>query len=613
MRRKKMTVCGIVFLLCFSAFQSGAGFAAEKHPVVRLETSMGNISLELYEDKSPITVGNFLSYVISGFYDATIFHRVIKAFVIQGGGYSKDFEKKETLDPIRNEAANGLSNDAYTIAMARTTAPHSATSQFFINAVDNHSLNYSEQNAGYAVFGKVIRGTDVVDAINSVATENERPLEPVIIRKALIEDPGSLLDTAPKLRFPLVISGNSWETHIGIINSDDANGLSGALQVFDQKGKAVSDVNIIRLMPNGRKEIRIGEMSPDTVGYAVFSAAADTFAGYSEIRLGDEYGLTAPAAKENRAENLHIPLLLSADDWWTVISLLNTGDSARTVEIIFNDGSVKTRSIAAGAIDLFLVRDLFDGKTPGGIFSASIRHTEDIIAFQAMGSAGTRYLTGELLKGETSAKQYFPRIFNDQNGFTAIMAYNPGDSDCAFKIKPYTDDGESLGTDTVSVKSGNGYLGAFSPENMPEKTAWFEVESQNPLGGESCPAAGSGFFGTFDGELLAGYSAAGMVAKSGVFPKLEKGGYSAAVFLNPGYTRARIHITAYNDAGSTVDTAELVLDSRSSTWKLMEEFFDKDISEATHVRYVCEKDIAAFQATLSGNSMMLDAMTGGSR
>ncbi len=165
-----------------------------KNPVVILKTNYGDIYIELYIDKAPITVENFLTYVKEGFYDGLIFHRVIPNFVIQGGGFDKDMKpRKPTHPPIKNESDNGLSNLRGTISMARTSDPHSASSQFFINLRDNTFLDYGRtpQKWGYAVFGKVIKGMDVVDKIASVKTTikppyRDVPIEPVIIIKAEI-------------------------------------------------------------------------------------------------------------------------------------------------------------------------------------------------------------------------------------------------------------------------------------------------------------------------------------------------------------------------------------------------------------------------------------------
>ena len=160
---------------------------------VEMTLSTGTIRIELDEVKAPLSVANFLGYVNSGHYDGTIFHRVIKGFMIQGGGFAPGMQQKAVGEAIQNEANNGLKNDKYTLAMARTNAPHSATAQFFINANNNGFLNHTAENAqgwGYAVFGKVVSGTEVVDAIERVATgrsgfHDDVPKEDVLIVKAV--------------------------------------------------------------------------------------------------------------------------------------------------------------------------------------------------------------------------------------------------------------------------------------------------------------------------------------------------------------------------------------------------------------------------------------------
>jgi peptidyl-prolyl cis-trans isomerase B (cyclophilin B) len=157
---------------------------------VILSTNHGNIKLELDAEKAPKTVENFLAYVKSGHYNGTIFHRVIDGFMIQGGGFEPGMNQKPVNEPIENEAKNGLKNEPYTVAMARTSAPHSATAQFFINTKNNSFLDYPGQDSwGYCVFGKVVEGTDVVDKIRAVKTTRtgmhaDLPVEDVIIEKA---------------------------------------------------------------------------------------------------------------------------------------------------------------------------------------------------------------------------------------------------------------------------------------------------------------------------------------------------------------------------------------------------------------------------------------------
>ncbi|MFC6806244.1 peptidylprolyl isomerase [Methylophaga thalassica] len=189
-KRFMQMLCWLFAIFSFSIQADGTS----KMPQVKLETSLGDIVIELNEDKAPVTVANFLGYVNDGFYDGTIFHRVIKNFMIQGGGFTQEFQQKTTKAAIENEADNGLSNKRGAVAMARTNDPHSATAQFFINTVDNGFLDFQAKvpsGWGYAVFGEVIEGMDVVDAIREVDTtmrgpHQDVPAEDIVIIKATV-------------------------------------------------------------------------------------------------------------------------------------------------------------------------------------------------------------------------------------------------------------------------------------------------------------------------------------------------------------------------------------------------------------------------------------------
>jgi cyclophilin family peptidyl-prolyl cis-trans isomerase len=179
-------------LMVFAVMSAGVPAVSAENPKVVLETSKGMIVLELYPDKAPETVKNFLDYVDAKYYDGTIFHRVIPKFMIQGGGFTADMKRKTTRAPIKNEADQGLKNIRGTISMARTGDPHSATAQFFINTINNDFLNHSsktQQGWGYAAFGKVVEGMKTVDAISAVKTGTrggfrDVPAEPVEIKSA---------------------------------------------------------------------------------------------------------------------------------------------------------------------------------------------------------------------------------------------------------------------------------------------------------------------------------------------------------------------------------------------------------------------------------------------
>ncbi len=187
-------VLGLSGLAQATSSTTTQGKSMSSTPRVKLQTNQGEMIIELDAEKAPKTVENFLTYVREGFYDGTIFHRVINNFMVQGGGFDADMKQKQTHAPVDNEADNKLKNDVYTLAMARTSDPHSATAQFFINTANNDFLNFTSPTPngwGYAVFGKVVEGTDVVDKIKSVKTGNKGfhqdvPAEDVVIEHASI-------------------------------------------------------------------------------------------------------------------------------------------------------------------------------------------------------------------------------------------------------------------------------------------------------------------------------------------------------------------------------------------------------------------------------------------
>ena len=177
-----------LFIFMAASLMAASGAAGE----VEMRTSKGVIVIAVDEERAPLTAANFLQYAQDGFFDGLIFHRVIPGFVIQGGGFTPDMQKRQTRPPIQNEAANGWKNKKYTLSMARTRDPHSASSQFFINLADNANLDYAPPNPGYAVFGEVIEGREVVDAIAAVPTVNaghyrDVPENPVVIESATVK------------------------------------------------------------------------------------------------------------------------------------------------------------------------------------------------------------------------------------------------------------------------------------------------------------------------------------------------------------------------------------------------------------------------------------------
>jgi len=197
--KKSLSQLIFVFFVSFAAFglSSASAFAGT---LVKLQTNLGDIVLELEDEKAPKSVANFLGYVKDGFYNGTIFHRVIDGFMIQGGGFTENLQKKGTKAPIENEANNGLKNLKGTVAMARTNAPHSATAQFFINVVNNDFLDYRAPNPrgwGYAVFGKVVQGMEVVDKIRKIPTGPGGPFQKDVPKSPVVIENASVMEAPP--------------------------------------------------------------------------------------------------------------------------------------------------------------------------------------------------------------------------------------------------------------------------------------------------------------------------------------------------------------------------------------------------------------------------------
>ena len=190
-----------LIILILSLFLAISGYALGKNmknPQVELKTNLGPITIELYPDKAPKTVENFLQYVDSGFYNGTIFHRVIKGFMIQGGGFDRSYRQKPTSAPIKNEANNGLKNEIGTLAMARTNDPDSATAQFFINVANNQFLNFTAPNIqgyGYCVFGKVVKGMDIVNQIAAKSTGPGGPFPTDVPQQQIVIESAAVLKT----------------------------------------------------------------------------------------------------------------------------------------------------------------------------------------------------------------------------------------------------------------------------------------------------------------------------------------------------------------------------------------------------------------------------------
>lgn len=628
----------VVGLLVAFLAASGPSCHAE-NPVVRMETTRGTFFIELYPDQAPLTVANFLYYVTTGFYDGddgngeTIFHRIVNTpglYVVQGGGFTPAYYTalnesiKTTIAPILNESNNGLFNDAYTIAMARTGEPHSATSQFFINAQDNPGLNYNESSGawGYAVFGKVTTGQEVIDTLVAVETGAtplaDSPVTPILVTNAEVEGLENMAELDETLYFPNIASDGQWETEICVINTG-GDSVDGLLQAYTDAGDPVSGTVYVSLPPAGRKAVTVGEAfpNPEKIGYILMKSDSERLLGYIKFHQPGRYRVAVPAIDEPATGDLFIPHIAADDQWWTGVSILNTTDAAKELEIEFNNGTTVTRTLAAKEHQSFTIRDLLGENFSEGLESAIIKSADGVVGLELFGSteaSGNNYLSGILLSGETDDEIIFPHVASDDIWWTGIVAYNPFDAPCNISIEPFSEDGFALSTQSFEIPGKGKLVRTADGLGLPENTAWFEVETVAGETEERCFISGFELFGKHDGSQLGGYNVVDIKTNQGVLPKIEKdGGWTGIALVNTGFTGAEVLMVAYNDAGQPLANQLLEIGSRAKKVATAEAFFEEaDISQATYILFVSlnETELVAFQLNGNDDQKFLDALPG---
>lgn len=612
---------------------------AGPHPVVRLDTSLGAIRLELYPDQAPVTVDNFLYYVSAGFYDGedgngpTIFHRVIGDFVIQGGGFTPDFythpqtAQKQTRPGIPNEADNGLTNDAYTIAMARSADPDSATSQFFINVADNPALNHVEptpQGWGYAVFGKVIEGTGVVDAIKGVQTTDttyapftDVPVTPVTIQRAVIEDLGDGLDLSARLYYPHVASNAKWETEISVINGDAESAIIGVLVGYTADGTAVPGSVNLKLPPAGRRQFTVGNAfaNPADIRYFVLRANQETAYGYTKFYQADRYRAAVPATADVAAGDLFISHVASGPLWWTGIGLVNTTGAEKTIELAFDNGETVTRTLGPGGHTAFDIRSLFGGTARQDIHSAVLRNAEGLVGLELFGStdtSGQDYLGGLLLKDFAESDLFYPHIASNDTWWTGIVAYNPGTETCNLSVRPYRADGTALNLNApdIPLAPGEKYVGTAEALGLPADAAWLTLSAETTGSEANHPIVGFELFGTRNGRQLGGFSVLDLPATTGILPRLRSEGWTGISLVNTAFTRTDVLLLAIDNLGMVRAQEGLQINSRSKVSGVAENLFTEDAAAGTYIRFMASAPVATFQLNKGGADRLLDGIPG---
>ena len=293
-----------------------------------------------------------------------------------------------------------------------------------------------------------------------------------------------LADSSGTLYFPHIASDSTWETEICVINTSSEQGLSGDLKVYNDSGQEVSSTSVI-LASNGRREIIIGDElpNPSDIGYIILESNSESVCGYTKFYIEGKYRVAVPATSDVNAGDIYISHIASNADWWTGISIFNTTSSSKGLTIEFDNGTTITKPIAAKEHQAFTIGSLFGGELQPDINSAVIKNGSGIVGLELFGSNGNNYLSGILLKDETTTHIYYPHIASNSTWWTGIVAYNPSAASCNLTITPFSEDGKSLTPQMKSLAGKEKYIGTAKMLNFPDGTAWFKIDASSPITG----------------------------------------------------------------------------------------------------------------------------------
>jgi rhodanese-related sulfurtransferase len=405
----------------------------------------------------------------------------------------------------------------------------------------------------------------------------------------------------PALYFPHVDTHGLWKTEIAIINTGDQT-ITGTLRALNDEGRLVK-ITTVPVPAHGRRQIAVADefTNHTDIGYIIFNADSAAVQGYTKFYQEGVYRAAIPAVKEVNASDIYIPHIDSGADWWTGISLVNTTLETKELTMTFSDGRTRDITLNANQHDAFSISELFDNQPQPGIESAVISNASGVIGLELFGSVGWgTQLEGILLTDKTASTRYYPHV--DNNGWwTGIVAYNPSESEATITITPYSEQGSSLTALTRSIPGKGKYIGAVSDLDLDAQTAWFKIDSPQPLSGFE-------LFGTADGNQLAAYAGGSGPAKAGVFANIEKNGWTGIAFVNTEGAKASVILTAYDDNGALVATEALSVGGFAKVVNNPELIFTQDIGNATHIAYTSDKNVVGFQLNGSSDGTMLDGL-----
>lgn len=396
----------------------------------------------------------------------------------------------------------------------------------------------------------------------------------------------------------------TWNTEIGIINPSPSAVLEGVLRGFDANGNQVW-TRPVNLSAHGRLELDVAAAA-DNAASRIKSMRLDITAGqavgYQKFYQAGKYRVGLEASPQANQANLYVPHIASNEAWWTGIGWTNTTNSAKTLRFSFDNGASATKTLAGGGHEAFTVASLFGDTPQPGIGAAQVSGGAGMVGLMLFGGMNSNILSGVTLSDSTTSTLFFPHVAHNNEWWTGLVVYNPGDETANLDLTYFDAQGVNLGRNNTEVGPGQKMVGTPEALSFPEGTAWFRVQA-------SLPVTGFELFGTTDSNQLAGYSVVDLAGSSGVFPKLERNGWTGIVFVNSGEAAIQVQAQARNDEGDALATSAVDL-SPGQKWvdQATALFSGQDISAATYISFTATGDVVGFQLNGSSDGMMLDAI-----
>jgi hypothetical protein len=369
-------------------------------------------------------------------------------------------------------------------------------------------------------------------------------------------------------------------------------------------GGQLIETKDVTLFAHGRRQISVAnEFSSHTdIGYMIFNTDSAAVRGYTKFYQAGLHRAAIPAVKDVNTSNIYISHIDSSAQWWTGVSLVNTTSARKDLVITFNTGQSVPYILNANEHKAFTIAGLFNEQPQPNIKSAVISNASGVIGLELFGRIGsTNQMDGILLTDKTATTIYYPHVDNT-GWWTGIAAYNTSELPGTVTIMPYSAQGLPLTPATLPIAGNGKYIGAVSDLALPTQTAWFKIDSTRPLSGFE-------LFSTTDGSQLAAYAETGGTGvKEGVFAMIEEDGWTGIAFVNTEASAALVTLTAYNDTGTAVATQTLPVGGYAKVVNLPEQIFSQDISGATYIAYVSDRNVVGFQLNGSSDGMMLDGL-----